>query len=80
MMPSLSDLRMVGQTCSAYEAEAEQVERSCETCRHWGGEERDCILTFSGSSSPIGSNVGGPWLASVNQGLFCYGKRSIKGV
>ena len=44
MMPSLSDLRMVGQTFSAYEAEAEQVERSCETCRHWGGEERDCIL------------------------------------
>lgn len=43
-MPSLSDLRMVGQTCSAYEAEKENVERSCESCVHWAGEKEDCVL------------------------------------
>lgn len=43
-MPSLSEMRMVGRTCSAYEPEAEDVERSCETCVHWAGEEEDCSL------------------------------------
>ncbi|HPT82513.1 MAG TPA: hypothetical protein PLM25_01360 [Limnochordia bacterium] len=43
-MPSLSDMRMVGQNCSAYEPEGADVERSCETCVYWGGEARDCIL------------------------------------
>lgn len=44
MMPSLMDMRMVGETCSAYEAEAEDMERSCESCSHWGGEQEDCVL------------------------------------
>lgn len=43
-MPSLSDLRMVGETCSAYDADQEEVERSCESCTHWEGEERACGL------------------------------------
>jgi hypothetical protein len=43
-MPSLMEMRLVGQTCSAYEAQAEDVERSCDSCQHWKGEEEMCEL------------------------------------
>lgn len=43
-MPSLSDLRMVGETCSVYEACQEGAERSCESCAHWEGEQTMCGL------------------------------------
>lgn len=43
-MPSLMDMRMVGQTCSQYDAELENVERSCESCVHWEGEREACEL------------------------------------
>jgi len=43
-MPSLTDMRMVGQTCSEYDAELEDVERSCESCLHWKGEKETCEL------------------------------------
>lgn len=44
MMPSLMDMRMVGQTCSAYESEVEGAERSCDSCTHWAGEKEYCVL------------------------------------
>lgn len=43
-MPSLMEMRLVGQTCSAYEAQTEDVERSCDSCQHWKGEEEMCEL------------------------------------
>jgi hypothetical protein len=43
-VPSLMQMRHVGQTCSAYDAEDEEVERSCESCLHWKGEGEDCEL------------------------------------
>ncbi|NLL48781.1 MAG: hypothetical protein GX249_09355 [Firmicutes bacterium] len=43
-MPSLMQMRQVGQTCSAYDAEDEAAERSCESCLHWQGESEDCEL------------------------------------
>lgn len=43
-MPSLEDLSMVGTTCSAYDAEADDVERSCASCLHWEGEQEACAL------------------------------------
>lgn len=43
-MPSLMEMRLVGHTCSVYDAEAEDVERSCESCLHWKGEEEQCEL------------------------------------
>lgn len=43
-MPSLMEMRLVGQTCSAYEAEDENVERSCESCLHWENEKDACEL------------------------------------
>ncbi len=43
-MPSLVEMRHVGQTCSAYDAEDADAERSCESCEHWVGEKEDCEL------------------------------------
>lgn len=43
-MPSLSDMQMVGETCSAYEEEQHDAERSCASCVHWKGEEETCEL------------------------------------
>ena len=43
-MPSLMQMSQVGQTCSAYDAEDEAAERSCESCLHWQGESEDCEL------------------------------------
>lgn len=43
-MPSLIDMRMVGQTCSEYDPEDEGAERSCESCLNWEGEEGTCAL------------------------------------
>ncbi|MDI9441449.1 MAG: hypothetical protein GX101_03390 [Firmicutes bacterium] len=43
-MPSLSDLEMVGQTCSSYQASQWAEERSCASCTHWLGEEEMCEL------------------------------------
>lgn len=34
-MPSKEQMKLVGQTCSEYERESEEAERSCESCRHW---------------------------------------------
>jgi len=43
-MPSVIEMRHVGQTCSAYDAEDNPEERSCESCVHWAGEKEDCEL------------------------------------
>lgn len=44
-MPSLEDMRMVGETCSEYDPEAdEELDRSCASCLHWEGEARACGL------------------------------------
>ncbi len=43
-MPSLMDMRMVGETCSQYDAETEEAQRSCESCLHWKGEDDTCEL------------------------------------
>lgn len=43
-MPSLSDLRMVGETCGEYDAEQDEAERSCASCLHWKGEKKTCGL------------------------------------
>ncbi|HHT68810.1 MAG TPA: hypothetical protein GXZ85_06070 [Firmicutes bacterium] len=43
-MPSMMDMRLVGQTCSAYDAGTEDSERSCESCLHWKGEHEMCEL------------------------------------
>ncbi len=43
-MPSKQQLLLVGQTCSEYERETENVERSCESCVHWTGEGSMCEL------------------------------------
>ena len=80
-MPSLSDMRMVGQTCSAYEAEAEEwsgaVRPACTGAEKKGLHPR-CFL---GAAHQLRSNLGeGPWLAWVNQGLLFCGKTETKGV
>ncbi len=38
-MPSWEEMRMVGESCSAYEAVGENVERSCGSCEHWVNDE-----------------------------------------
>ncbi|HOB09406.1 MAG: hypothetical protein WAP20_07645 [Limnochordia bacterium] len=43
-MPSKEQMKLVGQTCSEYERESEEAERSCESCRHWIGEQSMCEL------------------------------------
>lgn len=43
-MPSLSDLVMVGEGCHSYSPVREKVQRSCESCEHWAGEEKMCNL------------------------------------
>ena len=43
-MPSKEQMRLVGQTCSEYEQEAENQVRSCETCLHWAGDRLMCEL------------------------------------
>ncbi len=45
-MPSLSDLQMVGGTCSEYQSTLQALngERSCANCDHWLGEEEMCEL------------------------------------
>jgi len=43
-MPSLSDLKMVGEGCSEYESAEIGGERSCQSCQHWAGGEGMCAL------------------------------------
>lgn len=43
-MPSREQMKLVGETCSQYDAEQEEVTRSCHTCNHWAGEESMCEL------------------------------------
>lgn len=43
-MPSLSDLKMVGEGCSEYEPTGAGEVRSCHSCEHWSGEETMCAL------------------------------------
>lgn len=43
-MPSKEHMRLVGQTCSEYEREAEDQERSCGSCIHWVDEQALCEL------------------------------------
>ena len=43
-MPSLSDLKMVGEGCSEYDPTEEETERSCHSCQHWSGGEGMCEL------------------------------------
>jgi len=43
-VPSLMEMRQVGLTCSAYDAEDVDSERSCESCVHWKGEQEACEL------------------------------------
>jgi len=43
-MPSLEEMRMVGESCSEYDAISSNVQRSCESCHHWAGDEEKCQL------------------------------------
>ncbi len=43
-MPSLEEMRMVGESCSQYEPVDDNLERSCGSCQHWGGEDEMCEL------------------------------------
>lgn len=43
-MPSTEQMKLVGETCSEFEAVLHDVSRSCETCVHWGGESEMCGL------------------------------------
>ncbi|NLM40652.1 MAG: hypothetical protein GX205_11435 [Firmicutes bacterium] len=43
-MPSLEQMRMVGESCTEYDAISSEVERSCASCSHWDGEEEMCAL------------------------------------
>lgn len=43
-MPSTEQMKLVGETCSEFDAALDNVSRSCETCVHWGGEEGMCGL------------------------------------
>ena len=57
-MPSKEQMKLVGQTCSGYERESEEAERSCESCRHWIGEQSMCELDiFIEQLTSLGSNI-----------------------
>lgn len=43
-MPNREEMKMVGQSCSEYDAVGDDVVRSCESCTHWEGEKEMCAL------------------------------------
>ena len=52
-MPSWEEMRMVGETCSQYEAADDGLERSCGSCEHWVDDEEMCELDIFSTNSRV---------------------------
>lgn len=52
-MPSLEEMRMVGESCSQYEPVDDNLERSCGSCQHWGARMKCVNWISSSTNSPV---------------------------